>query len=537
MATASVATRGPHSRRVLSTAAAGFLAAALAVVAGGQAGIVDTTTPLTTWVGLLSSTGYRPGQSWLAGLLLFVGIAALVLLWLVVLGLRGQWRERDLWWIAAAWSAPFVVGPPLISKDVFSYAAQGLMLRSGLDPYSSGVSALAAVPTDAASSVLAAVDPTWRSAPSPYGPVALTIEHLAVAISGGNPLGAVIALRGLAVLCVIAIGVLAMQLAGDRRTQALILTVLNPLVLVHLVSGAHFEAPMGALLLGSLVAAKRNHWVWALVLACAAGSIKAPAFLAVPAIVATHVIGQQGRRARLLMALRDVGVSVVSLAGFTLLVSNGLGWIKGLNTPALGYTPFAPASLIADLFKPVVPGASFDNLVTGGRVACLLAAACIVIYLIATTSARPLEHTVGYGLLAAALLSPTIFPWYLLWGALCLVGTADVRQRDWLVAGCGVASVAAITGAPTAVTNTFDAIAAVTAAALLWRRARRRKPQLAQARSLGAEPSTAPAIDGDPQHTVSALATGFRRLVGGAGRPEVRRRPAQPGRRRGPDRR
>jgi hypothetical protein len=484
------------TRAVLLTAAPGFVAGGLAVVAGGQAGVLGTTTPLTTWLGLLSLTGYRPGHSWLAGLLLFLGVAALVLLWLVVLGRNAQWTEPDLWWIAAAWSAPFVIGPPLISKDVFSYAAQGLMLRSGLDPYSSGVSALGAVRTDGAASALATVDPTWRSAPSPYGPLATTIEHLAIAISGGNPLGAVVVLRGLAVVSVVAIGVLAVHLAGDRRTQALTLTVLNPLVLVHLVSGSHFEAPMGALLLGSLVAAKRNHWVWALVLACAAGSIKAPAFLAVPAIVVAHAFVQQGLRTRLLVALRDVGVSVAGFTGFTLLIDNGLGWIKGLNTPALGYTPFAPASLIADLFKPVVSGASFDNLVTGGRVTCLLAAACIVSYLIATAGIRPLEQTVGYGLVAVALLSPTIFPWYLLWGALCLVGTADVRQRDWLVAGCGVASVAAITGAPAAVTNTFDAIAIVTAAALIWRRAHRRKPQQAHARSLRAEPPAAPAVDG-----------------------------------------
>jgi hypothetical protein len=480
----------------LLTAAAGFLASALAVVAGGQAGVVGTTTPLTSWFGLLSSTGYRPGHSWLAALLLFLGIAALVLLWLVVLGLNAQWTERDLWWTAAAWSAPFVIGPPLISKDVFSYAAQGLMQRNGLNPYSSGVSALSGVPSEAAASVLAAVDPTWRSAPSPYGPVATTIEHLAIAISGGSPLGAVVVLRGLAAVCVIAIGVLAIRLAGDRRTQALTLTVLNPLVLVHLVSGAHFEAPMCALLLGSLVAAKRDHWIWALLLACAAGSIKAPAFVAVPAIIAAHIVVQQGRRTRLLVGLRDVGVFVASFAGFSLLVPHGLGWIKGLNTPAQGHTPFAPASLIADLFKPVVSVASFDDLATGGRVTCLLAAACIVIYLTATAGARALEQTVGYGLVAVALLSPAIFPWYLLWGALCLAATIGDRQRDWFVAACGVASVAAITGAPAVVTSTFDAIAVATAAALIWRRAHRKAPQLGRARSLRPQPPAGPAIDG-----------------------------------------
>lgn len=458
-------------------AAAGFLAGWVAVVAGGQDGTVDTTIPLSTWLGMLSATGYRPGHSWLAGFTLFLAIAALVLLWLAVLHrpVGAACSERQVWWIAAAWSAPFVIGPPLISKDVFSYAAQGLMVRSGLDPYASGVSALATVPTDAAARILAAVDPTWRSAPSPYGPLGTTVEHLAIAISGGSPLGAVIVLRALAVACVIAIGVLAMRLAGNRRSQALTLIVLNPLVLLHLVSGAHLEAPMGALLLASLVAAKRNQWAWAVLLACAAGSIKAPAFAAVLAIVATHLLTERDRRARLLVVVRDAVVAGGSITGFTLLVDNGTGWVNGLNSPALGHTPFAPASLIGDLFKPIVSGASFDDLAAGGRISCLLAAACLLVYLAATTRNRPLEHSVGYGLVALALLSPTVYPWYLLWGAICLASLAAGRQRDWLVAGCAVASVAAITGAPSAVTATFNATAVTLAAAVLWRRTRNQR--------------------------------------------------------------
>ena len=446
-------------------------------MAGGQDGTVGTTIPLSTWLGMLSATGYRPGHSWLAGLLLFLAIAALVLLWLAVLhrppGAAGS--ERQVWWIAAAWSTPFVIGPPLISKDVFSYAAQGLMVRSGLDPYASGVSALAAVPSDAAARILAAVDPTWRSAPSPYGPLGTTVEHLAIAISGGSPLGAVIVLRVLAVACVIAIGVLAMRLAGHRRPAALTLIVLNPLVLLHLVSGAHLEAPMGVLLLASLVAAKRNHWAWAVLLACAAGSIKAPAFAAVLAIIAAHRLTEPDRRARLLVVVRDSVVAVASISGFTVLVENGTGWINGLNSAALGHTPFAPASLIGDLFKPIVAGASFDDLAAAGRITCLLAAVCLVVYLAATTSNRPLEHSVGYSLVALALLSPTIYPWYLLWGVICLAPTAAGRDRDWLVAGCAIASVAAITGAPSAVTATFNATAVSAAATVLWRRTRQRR--------------------------------------------------------------
>jgi len=458
-------------------ATVGFLAAWVAVIAGGQDGTVGTTIPLSSWLGMLSSTGYRPGGSWLSGLLLFLAIAAIALLWLAVLSrlAAAAISERQVWWIAAAWSAPFAIGPPLISKDVFSYAAQGLMVRSGLDPYASGVSALTRVPTDAGARILAAVDPTWRSSPSPYGPLGTTVEHLALAISGGSPLGAVIVLRALAVGCVIAIGVLAMHLTANRRTSALILIVLNPLVLLHLVSGAHLEAPMGALLLASLIAARRNHVAWAVFLACAAGSIKAPAFVALLPIVASHVLTERDPRARLILGARGFLVAATSIAGFTLLVDNGMGWISGLNSPAQGYTPAAPASLIGDLFTPIVAPASFDDLAAGGRISCLLAAAFLITYLSATARNRPLEHSVGFSLVALALLSPTIYPWYLLWGVLCLAPTATGRQRDWIVAGCAIASVGAITGAPGAVTTAFNVSAVTGAAAVLWHRTRQQQ--------------------------------------------------------------
>ncbi|MDQ2748219.1 MAG: polyprenol phosphomannose-dependent alpha 1,6 mannosyltransferase MptB [Actinomycetota bacterium] len=447
------------------------------VLAGGQDGTVATTVPLSRWLGMLSATGYRAGHSWLAGLLLFLGIASLALLWTAVLHRPADaaLSERQAWWIAAGWWAPFVIGPPLISKDVFSYAAQGLMVRSGLDPYASGVSALAQVPSDAAARLLAAVDPTWRSAPSPYGPLGTIVEHLAIAISGGSPLGAVLVLRGLAVGCVVAIAFQAMHLSGNRRPEALILVVLNPLVLLHLISGAHLEASMGALLLGALVTARHNHWVWAVFLACAAGSIKAPAFAAVLPIIAAHALAEPDRRTRLLVGLRDAAVAAISATGFMLLVDNGTGWVNGLSTPAQGYTPFAPASLIGDLFRRVVVSASPDDLAAGGRITCLLAAIFIVAVLSATARKRSLQRNVGYSLLALALLSPTIYPWYLLWGVLCLAAAVTGRERDWLVLACGVTSVAAITGAPSAATASFNVIAVLTASALMWRGSRMRR--------------------------------------------------------------
>jgi hypothetical protein len=424
-------------------AGAGFAASTLTVLAGGRVGTVRTTIPLTTWFGIASPSGYRPGGSAVPGLLLLAGIFTLVLLWVSV-ARRPQpamSTEARVWAIAGAWSLPLVVGPPLLSSDVYTYAAQGLLVERGLDPYSLGPSALGNI------GAVAAVDPAWRGVPSPYGPLATRLESLAVVLGGGGPLGAVIVFRLLALGCVVAIGLLAANLASPRRIPALTLTVLNPLVLLQVISAAHFEGLVCALLLGALVLVRRGNPTLGIVLACAAAAVKAPAFVAVLAIIAWQRQGQPARQAWLSGA-RDTAVAVATCAGLTMLVPHGWGWIDALNTQALGYTPGEPASLVGDLVKPIVQSASFDDLSAGGRTTALLAAGFLVAYLSVTARRRALEATAGLGLVAAALLSPVIYPWYVLWGALCLAPIARARGRDLLILASATSCLMAVPGLP-----------------------------------------------------------------------------------------
>lgn len=444
-------------------AAAGFAASVLTVVAGGRVGTVRVTIPLTTWFGLLSNSGYRKGGSMVPGLLMMAGIAGLVMLWLVLV--RGSHpavsTERRVWLVAGAWVTPLALGPPLLSNDVYSYAAQGLLVDRGFDPYSVGPSALGTGPA------VGAVDPLWRSVASPYGPLATWFQHFAIVLAGGNPLGAVIVFRLLAVLCVVGIGVLAAGLAGSRRIPVLTLTVLNPLVLLQLVSAAHLEGLLCVLLLASLLAQRRGSHVVGIVLGCAAGAIKVPGLIAaIAGIAARH----RGARPVWLAVARDGALAVAACLGFTMLVPHGWGWISALNTPALGYSSGAPASLLADVLHLFVRWASFDDLAMAGRAAALLAAVCIVVYLTATTGHRPLEATVGFGLLAVALLSPVIYPWYLLWGILCLAPIARGWLRAVLVVTCASAAAMAVPGLPGYAVDLVTVSLGVCAGVLLLRR-------------------------------------------------------------------
>jgi len=477
-----------RSRPALFLALAGFAAASVVVAAGGKVGTVKSTIPLTDWLGLLSEQGRRTGN-YLPGALMLGGIVTLIGLWIVAIRLfnADSGSGRRVWCIAGAWSVPFVAGPPMLSNDVWTYAAQGLMLRSGLDPYSVGPSALGNV------HAVAAVDPSWRSVPSPYGPLATTVEHLAIAISGGSPLGAVTVFRAIGVACFIAIGLLAAELAGRRRVQALTLTILNPLLLLHVVSGAHLDGVMIALLLGAIFSAHQRRWVLAIVLACAAGSVKAPAFIAVLAIIAVHNQGFRGWQASRITA-RDVAIAAASVLGFTAIVHNGWGWTHALNTPTLGHTPLAPASLIGDLYDPIVTAASFDDLAAGGRITTMLAAVCIVLYLIVTSRQRALAHTIGYGLLAVGLLGPVVYPWYLLWGIVCLAPTARAGRREWVVLISAVAGVFNPPGFTSTISTNLSLAALAIAAAVFVPRVRARN----EAALL---PATAPPLVGPASST------------------------------------
>lgn len=128
-----------------------------------------------------------------------------------------------------------------------------------------------------------------------------------------------------------------------------------------------------------------------------------------------------------------------------------------------------PAGIYTALHRvlPVAWSGAVTSLVT---LSALAAAAGVVVWLALTSERRPLAASVGFGLLALAALGPVFYPWYLLWGVLCLLPTATPRRRDWLIALCGVATLVALTGLPSWATTGADLIPVTAGAVWLYRR-------------------------------------------------------------------
>jgi hypothetical protein len=452
----------------------GVLGAAITVVvmvSGGRVNAAQPTRPISTWFGLQDTNGARPGDRGPA-ILMFVSILVLVVLWMIVVAYvrRHDVPDRRLWLLAGAWAAPLLIGPPLMDTTVQSYVAFGMLQRHGLSPYSFPPSRLG---TDA---VVGAIEPSGRGTPSSTGPLGSLVQHLAVSASAGNALAAIIILRAVAVAAAVLIGRLAADLAGGWRARALSLTILNPLLLLFVVSAAHLDGLMVALVLAAVAAGGQRRWLAAIVLACVAGSVDGPAFVAVPAIVAAHWLGRRSISPFLLIG-RDVLVAAVTTAVSGLIVGDGFGWLRTVTNQFSAHTPYSVAGAIAKLLDPVVRGASYDDLATGARITTVAAMVCVVVYLLVTARQRALERTVGYALLAVALLAPVLFPWYLLWGTLCLAPTASGSRRGVVVALCAAGCVLAPPGFTTLTANVLTGVSLGVIASivvpLLRRRGRR----------------------------------------------------------------
>ncbi|MFE3743464.1 polyprenol phosphomannose-dependent alpha 1,6 mannosyltransferase MptB, partial [Streptomyces sp. NPDC059134] len=163
---------------------------------------------------------------------------------------------RELLTTLAVWAAPLLLGPPLFSRDVYSYLAQGAMVDARIDVYTHGPALLGGP-------LAAEVAPVWLHTPAPYGPVFLAVSARAADLvpAGLAPTEVSAAVLGMRLVALLGVGLMALclPLLADRcgvpRSAALWLGALNPLVLLHLVAGAHNEALMLGLLGAGLVVA------------------------------------------------------------------------------------------------------------------------------------------------------------------------------------------------------------------------------------------------------------------------------------------
>ncbi|MEU8586044.1 polyprenol phosphomannose-dependent alpha 1,6 mannosyltransferase MptB [Streptomyces sp. NPDC048664] len=330
----------------------------------------------------------------------------------------------DLLIVLAVWAAPLLLAPPLFSRDVYSYLAQGAMVDAHIDVYAHGPAQLGGPLADQ-------VAPVWRDTAAPYGPVFLMVASALSRLTHGQlPAGLIgmrlVALAGVALMAA-ALPRLARQCGADPAA-ALWLGALNPLVLLHLVAGAHNDAIMlGLLGVGLLAARGRLHLLGA-VLVTLAALVKAPAALGLLAVVALR---RQVGLAR--ATATTLGAALATTALATAVAGTGYGWIAALKTPVSAHN-WSPTSVLGRVTGRLLHdvGSGLAPLAlpvwhAAGLLATMLAVSFIWIKL------RPAPvYALGLSLATVAVLGPAIRPWYALWGLFLIAAAApstSVRHR------------------------------------------------------------------------------------------------------------
>ena len=365
----------------------------------------------------------------------YFGLVLLTAAW-ILLGrlVRGDDppAPRALVLVLAVWAAPLLIGPPLFSRDVYSYLAQGAMVDAHIDVYAHGPARLGGPLADE-------VAPLWRHTGAPYGPVFLAVAAALSGLTHGELPAGLLGMR-LVALCGVALMAVALprlaRHSGADPAAALWLGALNPLVLLHLVAGAHNDAIMLGLLGIGLVAALGRRPVPAAVLVTLAALVKAPAVLGLAAVVVLQL--RAGRRP-VPAVLTTTAVCAVTTVVATAVAGTGYGWIAALDTPVSPQN-WALTSLLgratgallehagSDLAPLAVPAwHAFGLAVTG--------VALVVIWW--RLRPRPI-YALGLSLAVVAAFGPAIRPWYALWGLFLIAAAApstSVRPRMAAVAG------------------------------------------------------------------------------------------------------
>ena len=371
--------------------------------------------------------------------LTYAGIILLMRVWLrlaEIVKLHRGASVKQLWLMLAVWATPMIIAPPLFSRDIFSYAAQGEMTSHHISPYLYGPFTMGSSP------YVSPVDPLWGNAPTPYGPFFLFLDGSFARLTHHNQLATVVCLRLLEVLAVGLIGwaVTAIARALNRDPgEALVLGALNPLVILTLIAGGHNDAIMTGLLLIGVALALRKHFYWAFFFCALATAIKAPAALGIAFVAWSWVRDEHApKRERLRPLIIGSLIGFITLSVTSWMAGFGFGWVRNLLSNGTVRSWAAPATgiglSITKLASLFGLHWSEDVVLTVTRSVGLAVAVSSSLWLLWHSTKRGWLRSLGVALVLFVILGPVVQPWYLVWGLLLLAACYKGREHFWLLA-------------------------------------------------------------------------------------------------------
>jgi hypothetical protein len=421
--------------------ALGTSAIVIGSVLGGQS--FETHLPGAWFFGMpggpLGSAGTNDTLPPVASLaLVFGGLILLTRVWIGLLRLLARhpgFPVKRVVFVVVIWALPLMLAPPLFSRDVYTYAAQGEMMSHHINPYSYGPNVLGSTPFNNFG------DPFWSGAESPYGPTFLSIDGVVDQASGHVFLTDLVLLRLVEVAGIAMMAAATPTLARAVRrdpAHAVLLGAGSPLVLLSLLAGAHNDALMLGLLMAGLAVAKRFGTVPGLVLCALAAGVKSPAALGV--LFLGWVWAGPGASTRRRIG-HTVGAGLIALATMeaaAIVSGTGWGWLRTTTTADASFTGVTPINLPA---RAVSIGSHMIQLPVSvlqvRPVFIVLGLALAVGLGVRFLLRAPQEGVVrnlGLTLLFLALLGPIVWAWYVTWGIVVLAAVSVGRLRTAVIA-------------------------------------------------------------------------------------------------------
>lgn len=324
--TAPPATSSPSGARTLPgrVALAGlclvYVLLAVLPAAAGSRVVLATEGGSPGWLlGPLRPLGVSGASGSSAGPLLYAGLWAALVLYAVVLVRAGDISRRAAAGTIAGLHVLFLLSPPLLSQDVFSYIAYArLGVEHGLSPYTHSP---LAIPSDPVFGFAGS-----KGAVSVYGPAFTLLTYPLAPLGVAGAFWVLKAVAAAASLGIVALVWRTAERLGWEPVRPALLVGLSPLVLVHVVSAAHNEALVVLLTMAGVYAFVAGKPRAAGALATFAAGFKASAGLVVPYLV----LGARPRvRSALLGAVgAAVALALLGLAGFGSGVLDSLGLLS-----------------------------------------------------------------------------------------------------------------------------------------------------------------------------------------------------------------
>lgn len=448
----------------------------------GLAGTIAITiaSPRVTgggwWFDVRMPLGYAGNSA-----LFYLGIAALSCAWLGV-GARltrpSEVRLSELWALAGIWCLPLLLAPPVFSRDIYSYLAQGAIFHLGRNPYHNAPVILSQL---GQRHLLDAVSPFWRESTAPYGPGFIAISGLVFAVSGSHLILAAIFERLLELVGIVLLAAyiprLALRLGGDPLRASWI-AVTSPLVVCQLIGAGHNDALMAGMMVAGVTLALERRPAAGIVICAAAATIKLPAAVAAVFIAVAWARTASSGTVKARILAESALLSAAVIGAVSLLTGLGLDWVSTslFSTPAEAHLAITPTTAVGWSVGPLI-GVGPNTVAHALGVVTAAATALLGVAMIWRVRFENLVRYLGVLLLVAAFAGPAAWPWYFVWG-LVLVAACPEFQWSRAIPLAVVVSVFLVKPNGSLVLHTYAApyvlLVYVLLGGLVWQRARRR---------------------------------------------------------------